>query len=789
MAIIYSYPSETDIQASDLLIGTSTVVQNGVKENVTRSYSIQNITDYIRNLGGLGVTSIAFSAPLTGGTITTTGTVGITQSSAVSNGYLSSADWTTFNSKLGGVTGVQDAITYWSSPTALGSSSLSDPAGGTTITSSKILAPTTDSSIDIGINGTQRWRNLFLSGTAGATNFNGTNITITGTLSANGSTGADLQVLQSKGAGPAQWVDLSGLADKYDLNAGTKTGQSVPLNLTSQSTGDDSVVSLTEGTNITLDRNSATQVTINSTDQFQGTVTSVTTDTPNTILVAGTAVAPTLSTVTAAPGAANNGLSTGAQIKIAIDDALVGFLEFKGGFRADSGLITSGINAGSYIYNCPGGAGTRIAIDVGDFYIVETQGGDFYCSVTDILAIGDQIVCSTAAVANASILSNWTQVQQNIGVATATTLGIANFPTAGGLTVAAGAVSAKSFASVAIAGNAGYVPDSTAAAANTFLAKDGTWTVGPAAGVSNITFDTGLTGGTISAGGSTVTVDYTTADNVILSAGVDAKTLADDDIFIFGYDPATPSTTVKYGKMSQLKTYIGPGTVTGSGTQYAIPLWVNAGGTELQDSIIAQNAGATLLTNSGSFKTTTITDSANLTGANNQVLTAGPSGNSVTWANAQGYTKWVLTGETGTQDVTDGNTVLIKSNNTAITTAVTAANPDTLTITSTPYTGTTNIGHVPDGGSAGKYLDGASGTWLTLPAGVPTILKERFTATLNQTTFPLTTNPQDINYVNVFISGVYQNNNSFSVVVNGALKDVVTPALPLGTIVECVSTT
>ena len=288
-------------------------------------------------------------------------------------------------------------------------------------------------------------------------------------------------------------------------------------------------------------------------------------------------------------------------------------------------------------------------------------------------------MCSTAAVANASILSNWTQVQQNIGVATATTLGIANFPTAGGLTVAAGAVSAKSFASVAIAGNAGYVPDSTAAAANTFLAKDGTWTVGPAAGVSNITFDTGLTGGTISAGGSTVTVDYSTATNVILASGADTTAIIDSDTFLFG-----TGNNVGYGVMSALKTYIGAGagTVTGSGTQYTIPVWNNGAGTAIGDSMIAQNAGGSIATVTGALTTTgtltmpSITDTTSSTGSAGQVLTAGSGGGSVEWgAAAASYTKWVLTGQTGTQDITDGNIVVITSGNTAITTAVTTAVP------------------------------------------------------------------------------------------------------------------
>jgi predicted heme/steroid binding protein len=46
------------------------------------------------------VTSIATSGPLTGGTITTSGTIGITQAGPTTDGYLSSADWNDFNDKL-----------------------------------------------------------------------------------------------------------------------------------------------------------------------------------------------------------------------------------------------------------------------------------------------------------------------------------------------------------------------------------------------------------------------------------------------------------------------------------------------------------------------------------------------------------------------------------------------------------------------------------------------------------------------------------------------------------------
>jgi propanediol utilization protein len=55
--------------------------------------------------GGTGtVTSIGTSAPLTGGTITTSGTIGITQATTSTDGYLSSIDWSTFNSKESALT-------------------------------------------------------------------------------------------------------------------------------------------------------------------------------------------------------------------------------------------------------------------------------------------------------------------------------------------------------------------------------------------------------------------------------------------------------------------------------------------------------------------------------------------------------------------------------------------------------------------------------------------------------------------------------------------------------------
>ena len=59
---------------------------------------VLNIPQYSSGGSG-GVTEITTTAPITGGTITGEGTIGITQASASTNGYLSSTDWNTFNNK------------------------------------------------------------------------------------------------------------------------------------------------------------------------------------------------------------------------------------------------------------------------------------------------------------------------------------------------------------------------------------------------------------------------------------------------------------------------------------------------------------------------------------------------------------------------------------------------------------------------------------------------------------------------------------------------------------------
>ncbi len=129
MPKINSYPRITSPQNDDLLLISdqsedfdsksislsqiSGVVNSGKQNQITLTTlgtdgpatfvgDVLNIPRYTSSGGGSGsgtITDIATTAPITGGPITSIGTIGITQSSLTTDGYLSSTDFTTFNNK------------------------------------------------------------------------------------------------------------------------------------------------------------------------------------------------------------------------------------------------------------------------------------------------------------------------------------------------------------------------------------------------------------------------------------------------------------------------------------------------------------------------------------------------------------------------------------------------------------------------------------------------------------------------------------------------------------------
>ena len=224
----------------------------------------------------------------------------------------------------------------------------------------------------------------------------GSPITSSGTLTLNKNGGSAGQYIDG---GTGDWVDLPS-GDTYTLNAGVKSGSSVPLNLDA-ATGSDSVVNLTEGTGITLTRTSASEITI--TGSAQG-VTSVATGDANTITIGGTATAPTVAANTATVALGSTNLATGDQIQTAINTAVSGSLNFKGTFNANTGAITSGVNSGSQLYT---GATGGVAITIGDYYIADTA-GNFFGSTA--LQVGDEAIALVTAGAGSSTISSFSVV-------------------------------------------------------------------------------------------------------------------------------------------------------------------------------------------------------------------------------------------------------------------------------------------------------------------------------------------------------------------------------------------
>ena len=100
-----------------------------------------------------------------------------------------------------------------------------------------------------------------------------------------------------------------------------------------------------------------------------------------------------------------------------VQASLTGLLEFKGGFNATTGAIVGGGNLTS--------GGTRVAVEVGDYYVV-TVAGNFFGNASTPLTPGDSVIVQTAAAAGASVEGDFIVVQSDTDLATLSTVGIGN---------------------------------------------------------------------------------------------------------------------------------------------------------------------------------------------------------------------------------------------------------------------------------------------------------------------------------------------------------------------------
>jgi len=254
--------------------------------------------------------------------------------------------------------------------------------------------------------------------------------------------------------------------ETYTLPVAAGGGNSAVLNLTAGGSGSGIKSSVT-----ILGTTNETQIS-----ESTGNNGSITIGLPNSVVLATglTINGSGASALNIGSGKAQTAATTGSDpdatltTKGYVDGLVSGGLTFKGTFRADSGLILSGDNNGSYIYNCPGGAGTRVAVSVGDYYVVATAGGSFYCS-GDTLDIGDSIIGVTASAADNSVVGDWSVVQSDEGVV--------SFTNSNGTYVSASTVNSNATGAVTMGTIDLSAVDGTSVTGTRFLSKDNTWDV------------------------------------------------------------------------------------------------------------------------------------------------------------------------------------------------------------------------------------------------------------------------------------------------------------------------
>ena len=121
--------------------------------------------------------------------------------------------------------------------------------------------------------------------------------------------------------------------------------------------------------------------------------------------------------------------STDAASKGYVDSSVAGGLNVKGGFNANTGAIVSSGNLTS--------GATRVAIAVGDYYVV-TVAGNFFGNAATPLTPGDSVLVQTAAAVGASVEGDFAVIQSDTDLATSTNVGIGNVVSAADGTSLAG---------------------------------------------------------------------------------------------------------------------------------------------------------------------------------------------------------------------------------------------------------------------------------------------------------------------------------------------------------------
>ena len=543
----YDLNSTTDGVNVDLNLTSASGTDNSsVKLVPTGGITISQVGNVVTlDTSALGtISDITAASPLTGGGSTGTVNIGIQESSAAQDGYLSSTDWTTFNNKVS--TDSAQALTSAADALTLVSNDLTLTRGDST-TDVVDLSAYQPNNLDIATYGSDLTGEIITSADELIV------------LDVSTNTEGRMNISQLAPALVGTGLDASLGSLRISSNAagdGLSGGSGVPLavnvdNSSIEISGDELRIKAGGITNAELQNSS---ITINGTsvslgDSISvGTVTEVSSTNFNTLIVSNPTGAAQITAVTGTVNSSSLSLATGQQIQTAIDTATTGALKFISEWSA------SGTGGGTPDLQ---NAATHIP---GSYYIVSAAGSavpNGAGTEPNSWAIGDWVVRSDLSTDTWQKIDN-TQVGNVTGSGTANQVALWNsnsnitsdggltFDTAGNHLTIGGDLNVLG-GDIVLSGT-GRIQGIDTVSAPTDAVNKAYVDASPAGTVISIATGTGLTGGTITASGTISIVDNgvgATQLNVSGNGGITEFLRSDSDgSFTWAVPPGTYSLPV-----------------------------------------------------------------------------------------------------------------------------------------------------------------------------------------------------------------------------------------------------